>query len=468
MSSSPEAPPAEPASPPVAPPRPRIWRPGPYLTCFLVAATLRMAWALYIGRTHPGIAQFPDSSSYLDPAHSLLDRGRFDAVSGRPGRPMLFRTPGYPTFIAVVQALFGRSIVPVLVVQGLVGGLVAPMVVDLSRRLGVGDRAAHGAGWVAALEPLSIVAAGFVLTETLAQATTVAAVWLVVRLVQERRWPLSLGAGTALAVTVLIRPGVYYLLPVLVVLVVWMVRHADRRWAVVAGLVLPLVVTVASWQVRNQVVADFGSFSALEHASVGLWKGVGVDRRDRGLQGGFRPLQVEAALEAARRAGSRSPDPDALLNGLAPDDVDQAAYFRELRSLGVGHIRAHPDLFIRDIVAGSAVVAVDVDETRLGLSPLTTRPAVEVVLQVGLLLLYLTALFGAIALVRRHGRELLLIAVPVAYVFATSSGPEAAGRFRLPVLPLLIPLAAASLAALRAWDRRRTPRGQTGRGPGAS
>src|SRR3954466_5264546 len=48
---------------------------------------------------------YPDANTYLQPASSLIEQGRF---LDSHGRPMVDRTPGYPTLLAILMLMVGR------------------------------------------------------------------------------------------------------------------------------------------------------------------------------------------------------------------------------------------------------------------------------------------------------------------------------------------------------------------------
>jgi hypothetical protein len=76
------------------------------------ALVLRLGAVLVTHSNHPQWALNGDSDSYIGAARSLVEHGK---LTIRPGSntPILFRTPGYPVFIAAVYAVFGQRLVPV-------------------------------------------------------------------------------------------------------------------------------------------------------------------------------------------------------------------------------------------------------------------------------------------------------------------------------------------------------------------
>ena len=112
-----------------------------------------------------------DTDLYIQFARNWVDHGVYGIwVDGRL-TPVDMRAPGYPAFLAVVGALFGRSIHAINIVQAfvdlatclLIAGMAALLAPDKSRR-----RVAMAALWLATLCPFTGDYTAAVLTETLA------------------------------------------------------------------------------------------------------------------------------------------------------------------------------------------------------------------------------------------------------------------------------------------------------------
>src|ERR1700676_971549 len=67
-------------------------------------------------------------------ANNLLDHGTFASEEMPPLRPTLYRTPGYPLFIAGIYALAGRSPMAVYVVQFIMLWVAGILIVLIGKR----------------------------------------------------------------------------------------------------------------------------------------------------------------------------------------------------------------------------------------------------------------------------------------------------------------------------------------------
>src|SRR3974377_1133472 len=56
-----------------------------------------------------GILTTYDSKGYVDSALSILELKSFAVSPQQPEEPQLYRTPGYPLFIAAIYFLFGKN-----------------------------------------------------------------------------------------------------------------------------------------------------------------------------------------------------------------------------------------------------------------------------------------------------------------------------------------------------------------------
>src|SRR3954453_6691330 len=79
----------------------------------LCSASTRLILA---AQTDPSalLQSYPDASTYLTPAHSLIDQRAF---LDEHGEPMFHRTPGYPAFLAALIATVGPDLRMVLMAQ---------------------------------------------------------------------------------------------------------------------------------------------------------------------------------------------------------------------------------------------------------------------------------------------------------------------------------------------------------------
>jgi 4-amino-4-deoxy-L-arabinose transferase-like glycosyltransferase len=217
----------------------------------LLAFLIRLAYVLTL---QPRLFWF-DGEHYSRLATGLLEHGTY--LNDR-GRPTAYWPPGYPLFMAAVYALFGVNIVAVRVVQCLIGAGTVAVVHRIARR--VLDR--NGA-WLAALAtalyPLFVYSAGADMPVTLQIALIAGGVLLTIVAVERSSARAALGAGLLGAWATLVAGSA---LPAFLLFALWMAwnrdgtarRSCSRSIRLALVCLLPMVVIVGAWVVRNQRV----------------------------------------------------------------------------------------------------------------------------------------------------------------------------------------------------------------------
>ena len=227
-------------------------------------------------------------------------------------------------------------------------------------------------------------------------------------------------------------------------------------------LLLPAVVILGMWQVRNVRVSGSAEFSQIKNVNLLMYRAAGVVALRDGI-----------SLEAARDRLQRE------LERQYPD-LDGA---RLLDAAGVEArriLRAEPLLAARTVAEGFAkmmlvpgenallqLLGVDQptgpagDLMRLGFSSFVQKWVVGrpgEFLLFAFALLHLAVMYGlaVIALWRLPPQAMAVLLI--LYLVVLSSGPEAYPRFRVPIVPLLAMLAGVGYQHLRAAFARARPR----------
>src|SRR6202046_3740602 len=154
-----------------------------------------------------------DSLLYADIGTNWLTHGIYGRSFGHAGNPptiapTLVRLPGYPGFLALCFAAFGKqNYSAVLYLQVVIDLVTCLLIAGFVRRL-CGHRAAMFALWLAALCPFTANYVAMPLTETLSLNAMALAFYALMRWQQAgcglRRWFWVMGA--ALAWSILLRP----------------------------------------------------------------------------------------------------------------------------------------------------------------------------------------------------------------------------------------------------------------------
>jgi len=442
-----------------APIRRTVWLwAGALIAC---AAVARVGWAAWIAHADPSAVRDPDSPGYLAPARALVEAGRFTITPTDP-IPMFIRTPGYPVFLASIL-WFTDSRWAISLIQAIVSLVAVATVVWVGRRL-IGPSAGLVAGAVVVLDPLQFVASGTLLSESLS-TVVVALMAGVGAVVFALRSPAQVAPGALFAlgglaaVATMVRPSFWFYPAVIVVLLAVRLRRLPRRTLVVQLLVflLPIVLVVGGWQLRNHARVDSWQVSAVP--SINLYCDTAAEVESN-LSGASLasvmdrfgcPRAIDPDTDCERQAGWACwiPDPDAAGQGF--DDLG-----REARQFLLDHPVETGRVLGEGLVREIAGPGTDTVAIYLGVDP---SPALTAVLFAWTAALWGFAAIGAVIGLRsRHRAFWAFVVATVGYVMLVSAGGAAYARFRTPVIPLLALLAAMGVrecvSRLAAPDRR--------------
>jgi 4-amino-4-deoxy-L-arabinose transferase-like glycosyltransferase len=226
-----------------------------FLIVFLAGVALRLAFVL----ASPQVSD--DSRIYADIATNWLEHGVYAVTDFGKIVPTDIRLPGYPAFVAVMFALFGKNnYTAVLLVQVFVDLATCFLIADLARRT-ISARAAKAAFLLAALCPFLANYAGAALSETLEIFfTSLALDCAVIALgaLDNGRVVPWIWCGLSVAGAILIRPDGGLLLGAIgIYLVIALFRKwhspVTRRNVAVAGFLLTAssLLPLLPWTVRN-------------------------------------------------------------------------------------------------------------------------------------------------------------------------------------------------------------------------
>ena len=270
------------------------------------------AFACLLG-LHPlgeNILAFPDSLTYIYPAQTFLQYGQmWEAVSVSP---MLLRTPGYPAFLALIQLAVGNLTWAVAAAQNLLSLVLLVPVYLTAYRLS-GQKAARWAAGFCAASVLYFTLSFAVLTETLCVFLLAWFCYYIVCFLQQPNGRNLAAAAVWLAAAVYVRPAAYYFMFAAAVMLVCfsagkLVRFPARK--IVLFFVLPLVLCIAPWHVRNAVKTGFGGFTSVGAYNLYIWnedylahkENISVEQAHNALQNALPPPAQQVQLYKALAA----------------------------------------------------------------------------------------------------------------------------------------------------------------------
>ena len=404
------------------------------LYLFLAALGVRVVFVA----TRSDELVFADSRDYDSIARNLLKGEGFHEDEG----PRAARPPVYPLVLAAFYAVGLDDPRAVYLLQALAGAATCVLVVLLGRRL-FGERVGVVAGWIMVFYPFFIYFTGLLLTETLFILGLVAFVYLVEWCggadggARFNSFYLAAAAGVLAGVVTLLRSS-FLVFPIFV-LPFWLAsaRYKGRAFAQWAAMLVFAALTLVPWVWRNHLLFDR-----------------------------FIPttLQVgESLYEANSPYADGGPAMERLTNlkdRFKGDEVETNRYFRDQ---AVRYILENPQRFLSLAAAKFRRFWSFVPNAPQYGGPLYA---------VGSLCTYVPVLIGAVFGIyywRRRKGTLFFLLSPVIYYTALHMVFVGSVRYRVPVMPFVILLAAAGLVmALRgpaegaevveALDNHRGPR----------
>jgi hypothetical protein len=283
--------------------------------------------------------------------------------------------------------------------------------------------------------------------------------------------------GLALVAATYVRPTTFYFAAVPALLLgITALRDPERRRTAGRGavaVVVPCVVLLGAWNVRNRVEVGSWRFSAIEAVNAYWYRAADVVAERDGT--GFQAARIELtedldralAQDRGRGPGREEPDHEDYASGQLPPTWEdhQGTYYDRAHRAGLDELRSEPVLAARQVADGVYSQLVQSGWVA-AFNYLTGDDPPAPVRATGLAMVWTVealAVLGMVTALRRTRTEpgqrmahALTIAL-LAYMLVASAGPEAAdgARFRVPVWPIWCVYAAigATIVAGR-WQRR--------------
>ena len=424
---------------------PRAWRQVAVIFC--AALVLRTGFAL----TRPEQAGFPDAKAYDAVARSLLEgRGLRERADRQASR-----APGYPVFLAACYRPLGPSFLVARLVQAALGAASCVLVYLLGRRIfnrGTGLIAAA----IAAVYPFFVFYTGLVLAETLFIFALLGVVLLLTVIWQTKpaepkntresiedagpgsfnepkaysasalRILLLLCCGAVLGIAVLIRSSLLLFLPFILPFWVLFSRRRVHSAGQIGLMALGLCATISPWVHRNYKLYHRVVLTTLQ-VGESLYEANSPD-----ADGGPHMDLVGRIDWQAARDGAKLEGPE--------KEYERDRYFRRE---AVRYIRGNPRGFGR----------LALTKLRRFWNPVPNyaayrRPLYMTVSALSFGPVVLFAILG-VALARKRWQTAWLLAAPVVYYSVMHMIFVGSTRYRTPVMPFVIVLAAFALSRVR-------------------
>lgn len=243
----------------------------------LFAFFLRIALPLAAILLHNDKSIFysPDTLTYLKPAEEIINTGHFST----DGSPEIVRTPGYPLFL-ILGLLTKNSEITIIFLQIIISCTTVYLIYRISLLLFEKERIALFSAALYAIEPLSILYASKILTETLFTFFIVLFLYFYLKYNKNPHFIRIILSALFLAISVYIRPVSFYIPPYLFVAIgLWsLFNRESSKKLVIHSLFLCLISLglVGIWIVRNNSAADYSGISSISDINLYFYQGASV------------------------------------------------------------------------------------------------------------------------------------------------------------------------------------------------
>lgn len=446
----------------------------PVKTLACIACVALLHAAAYIVHQQPDWAiSWTDQSGYIQLGTALATTGKFTrAPQSATYVPESIRTPGYPAFLAAIYLVFGvGNQMAVVIVQAVAFAAICIVVFLVGRRV-LNQRTGLTAAWLtAAFSPLPYFGA-LAMTELWTTFLLTVTVVVTFRARDSGRAWLGTAAGILAGATALTRP-VFVLLPFALFGTAMLVdRFRDsRRWLLAIAVAL---LTLAPWFTYNYIYFQRFTMSPANGFGRAVWEASWQGRWSGRLQNELTQIAdqtrhdralLDSKVSELARAHDEDPQPmleyvhqwqdirllwfdvadpyERAMARMRADDTYMQRGIQNAMADPVGHVR-------RRIVRGLFVLWAA--EIPYRYSEINSLPVWVIRTMWSLqAILVVVALIG-FGLGVRHARwrEVMLVAVPPAYVTAVHWLLLTEARQSLPAIPSLLVLTACGMYLLTA------------------
>jgi 4-amino-4-deoxy-L-arabinose transferase-like glycosyltransferase len=409
-----------------------------------------------------------DSLSYIEPARQLIAYGRFVNNSGNPE---ILRTPGYPLLLIPGMVLGNMELVTIAL-QIFLSCLTVYFVYRIGLIVFRKSKVAAMCAFLCALEPLSIVYTSKILSETLFVSIFTCFLYYFLNYLESRSLRQLIISSITLGVSVYIRPVSLYLPFLLTVfLFIWVVRNKHNYKTLMIHACLFFAVSmgiIGCWQIRNMVVANYPGFSSTLPYNTYFNKAAYVLAQEKGIP--YVKMQEQMGYGYKKEnyfknhPEQRTWTDSEIYQFMGKEGKKILAKHPLVYS--ISHIKGmlmvlfgpcakdYVNLFIDPASYSKIGSGISITDNLLGTVKIIFQNY-PMLLGIYLILGLISSVYLLLALIALTLKknilkeEHLMIFISLCiYFVVVSGGPEGAGRYRHPIMPILCSLAGSTLSMI--------------------
>lgn len=426
----------------------------------LLAFLLRSAifGAAYVSLRDSTAFYAKDTWSYLQPTIEWLQVGTYTTH----GESELFRTPGYAVLLGF-GLQFGQVEFITILLQILLSCLTTYLIYRLALEMLNDERAALWSALAYSLEPLSIIACSWLLSETLYVALLAIALFALLRFLRCHSSVQLILAILSFSAAVYVRP-IGYFLPLVLTIAMLLWSVAKRDWQFVKPALFLCLLSFAllgAWQIRNYRQTGYTGFSVAMTYNLYFHQIAALEARQQ--QRPFYEVLDEIGFYDREKYLAKHPEQRSWTWAERYEFMQRegmSAAWRAPRTFAQSYLRGlaialfdpgaveYLRLFRRYPRSGRLLnTMVSEGVTAVVYNIITQQPwlfALSAILGLWLILLYVLALWGLLR--QPFSLPLFLLLTTAMYHLALSGGTWASGRFRMPLMMVVCILAGAGFS----------------------
>ena len=214
-----------------------------FLRWWLIAAAIYLIFSIVVTWHYGAAFLMPlndDTGHHVQLAKNLINYGTFslDGLDGKydviPPRPTNFLTPGYALWLVLIYIIF-KSFTPAIFLGALFFALSVPLAYFLAKEVTDSNKISFWSALLFMVEPLSIYHSSLMFTEQIFVPVFLAATYLFIKYLKTTDKSFLASSLLLFSASTLIRPVIFYFLPVLVLIIFLKESRISWRRAMVLG-----------------------------------------------------------------------------------------------------------------------------------------------------------------------------------------------------------------------------------------
>ena len=282
-----------------------------------------------------------DSALYIKLAENLINNQVFSESTTAPFEAHVFRTPGYPIFLATLTLMGMEGSYWPVFWQELIYGLCIFLFYHYGKRLF--DRNIVIAGVIfLLLDPGGLVHPKLIMSEVLFLPFFFLGLFAIGIYLRESRWQSLIAAGFLFGLGALIRPAVLYFPLVIAITLCCFDSRNKKRWLHAGTFMLMFIITISPWLTRNYLHFDKlfmtgqqGNIIAKYHVPI-VWDAAKIVPREQGNV--LIVKQIEAAVSEQSNIAGRP---------LSEVEIDEV-----MQKLAITELAKYPFIYLKQWVFG--------------------------------------------------------------------------------------------------------------------